>query len=93
MAPGANIGEEYAIFEATHGSAPDLAGKNIANPLALLMSGEMMLRHLGEMEAADRLRIAYEGLLTTGDPAELTQDLGGNNSTTGFAEALIKRLG
>ncbi len=92
VAPGANIGDEFAVFEATHGSAPDLAGKNVANPLALLMSGEMMLRHLGEMDAADRLRTAYEDLLTAGDPAELTQDLGGNNSTTGFAEALIKRL-
>lgn len=93
VAPGANIGDEYAIFEATHGSAPDLAGKNVANPLALLMSGEMMLRHLGEMEAADRLRAAYEGLLSEGNPDELTQDLGGTNTTTGFAEALIKRLG
>lgn len=93
VAPGANIGDEFAIFEATHGSAPDLAGKNVANPLALLMSGEMMLRHLGEMEAADKLRGAYEDLLTTGDPAELTQDLGGHNTTTGFADALIKRLG
>ena len=92
VAPGANIGDEFAVFEATHGSAPDLAGKNVANPLALLMSGEMMLRHLGEMEAADRLRAAYEDLLTTGDPAELTPDLGGTNTTTGFAEALIKRV-
>lgn len=93
VAPGANLGDEYAIFEATHGSAPDLAGKNVANPLALLMSGEMMLRHLGEMEAADQLRTAYEGLLSDSDPAELTHDLGGTNTTTGFAEALIKRLG
>jgi len=93
VAPGANLGDEFAIFEATHGSAPDLAGKNVANPLALLMSGEMMLRHLGEMEAADRLRVAYEGLLSEGDPSELTYDLGGTNSTSGFAEALIKRLG
>lgn len=93
VAPGANIGDEFAIFEATHGSAPDLAGKNVANPLALLMSGEMMLRHLGEMEAADRLRAAYEGLLSEGNPEELTHDLGGKNTTTGFAEALIKRLG
>ena len=93
VAPGANIGDEFAIFEATHGSAPDLAGKNVANPLALLMSGEMMLRHLGEMEAADRLRAAYEGLLREGNPDELTYDLGGKNTTTGFAEALIKRLG
>lgn len=93
VAPGANIGDEYAVFEATHGSAPDLAGKNVANPLALLMSAEMMLRHLGEMEAADRLRTAYEDLLTAGDPAELTHDLGGKNTTTGFADALIRRLG
>ena len=76
-----------------HGSAPPLGGKNVANPLALLMSGEMMLRHLGEMEAADRLRAAYEGLLREGNPDELTYDLGGKNTTTGFAEALIKRLG
>lgn len=92
LAPGANLGDDCKIFEAVHGSAPDLAGKNVANPLALIMSGELMLRYLGELDAADKLRAAYEDLLITGDPAELTRDLGGTNSTTGFAEAIVKRL-
>lgn len=92
LAPGANIGEECKIFEAVHGSAPDLAGKNVANPLALIMSGELMLRYLGEIDSADRLRTAYENLLQTEDKSELTRDLGGSNTTSGFAEAIIRRL-
>jgi isocitrate dehydrogenase (NAD+) len=92
VAPGANIGDDCEIFEATHGSAPDLAGKNLANPLALIMSAEMMLAHLGEMAAADKLRNAYEDVLTLGDKAELTRDLGGTNGTMGFAEAVIRRF-
>lgn len=92
LAPGANIGEECKIFEAVHGSAPDLAGKNVANPLALIMSGELMLRYLGEIDSADRLRTAYESLLQTDDKSELTRDLGGSNTTSGFADAIIRRL-
>lgn len=92
VAPGANIGDTCKIFEAVHGSAPDLAGKNVANPLAVLMSGEKMLRHMGEMNAADRLRAAYEDVLTRGEKHEITRDLGGEASTTGFAEAVIRRL-
>jgi isocitrate dehydrogenase (NAD+) len=92
VAPGANLGDECAVFEAVHGSAPDLAGKNIANPLAVIMSGELMLRHLGENVAADRLRRAYESVLLEGRPEELTYDLGGTGTTQGFAHAVIKRL-
>lgn len=93
LAPGGNIGDECAVFEATHGSAPDLAGKNAANPLALIMSGEMMLRHMGEMHAANRLRSAYEAVLSEGRAEELTLDLGGRASTTDFAAAIVRRLG
>ena len=93
VVPGANIGDECAVFEAVHGSAPDLAGKNSANPLALIMSGVMMLRYLGENDAADKIRNAYDAVLTEGNPEELTQDIGGKASTTGFAKAIVKRLG
>jgi isocitrate dehydrogenase (NAD+) len=92
VAPGANIGDDCKIFEAVHGSAPDLAGKNVANPLALIMSGEKMLRHMGEMAQADRLRAAYEDVLTRSEKHEITRDLGGEASTTDFAKAVIKRL-
>jgi len=92
VVPGANIGDDCAVFEAVHGSAPDIAGKKIANPLALIMSGVMMLRHLGEDAAADRIRDAYNAVLTDHRTDELTGDLGGNASTTGFARAVIKRM-
>src|SRR6185503_18833663 len=74
MAPGANIGEQAAIFEAVHGSAPDIAGKNKANPMALILSGAMMLDHLGEQAAADRVRNAVDDVLREGK--KLTSDLG-----------------
>lgn len=81
---GANIGDKYAIFEAVHGSAPDIAGQNKANPTALMLSSEMMLRHIGEPKAADALRT---GLYQTLDEGKyLTGDLGGSSSTTEFAE-------
>ncbi len=97
VTPGANFGGEHAIFEAVHGSAPDIAGRDVANPLALIMSGVMMLRHLGETRddaacaaAADRIRDAYDACLRAG---ERTQDLGGELGTTEFAEAMAARLG
>jgi isocitrate dehydrogenase (NAD+) len=94
--PGANIGDGRAVFEAVHGSAPDLAGKNAANPLAIMMSAVMMLNYLarnrGDEAAgaiARRIRDAYNACLTVG---ETTRDLGGRLSTTAFADAVIARL-
>jgi isocitrate dehydrogenase (NAD+) len=90
MAPGANIGEQAAVFEAVHGSAPDLAGKNMANPIALILSGAMMLDHLGEHEPADRVRAAVNAVLTEGK--KLTRDLGGAAGTTEIAEAIATHV-
>jgi isocitrate dehydrogenase (NAD+) len=90
MAPGANIGEVEAVFEAVHGSAPDLAGKNKANPMALILSGAMMLDHIGEHDAADRVRGAVHGVLRDGQ--KLTGDLGGTAGTTEIAEAIAARV-
>ena len=90
MAPGANIGETVAVFEAVHGTAPDLAGKNKANPMAMILSGAMMLDHLGEHEAADRVRKAVHAVLREGK--KLTTDLGGAAGTTEVAEAIASRL-
>jgi isocitrate dehydrogenase (NAD+) len=92
VVPGANIGDDCAIFEAVHGSAPDIAGKNIANPLALIMTAVMMLNHLGQTEPADRIKAAYNAVLSGGDPAELTADIGGRASTSDFTAALVRRL-
>jgi isocitrate dehydrogenase (NAD+) len=88
--PGSNIGEEYSVFEAVHGSAPDIAGKGIANPLAVLMSGVMMLNHLGETAIAEKVKTAYNRVLAEGNT--LTKDLGGTATTDGFADAVIKAL-
>src|SRR5206468_6643291 len=74
MAPGANIGESCAVFEAVHGSAPDIAGKNLANPVALIQSAVMMLEHLGELEAASRVHKAVLSVLAEGK--KITRDLG-----------------
>jgi isocitrate dehydrogenase (NAD+) len=90
VVPGANIGEHTAVFEAVHGSAPDIAGKGIANPTALLRSGILMLRYLGEVEAADRTQRALEGVLIEGKVR--TRDLGGASSTNQFADAIIGAL-
>jgi isocitrate dehydrogenase (NAD+) len=92
VVPGANIGEECAIFEAVHGSAPDIAGQGLANPLALIMSGVMMLNHLGETLAADKIKDAYNELLSEGNPEEITVDIGGAAGTEQFTQALIKRI-
>ncbi|HEX8522344.1 MAG TPA: isocitrate/isopropylmalate dehydrogenase family protein [Tepidisphaeraceae bacterium] len=90
VVPGSNIGEEAAVFEAVHGSAPDIAGKGWANPLAIIMSGEMMLHHMGEHAIADKIRAAYDVVL--GEGAVKTKDLGGNASTDQFADAIIAKL-
>lgn len=90
LAPGANIGEQGAVFEAVHGSAPDIAGQGIANPTAILMSGLLMLRHLGEQDAADRAEKAMLAVLAEGKV--LTKDLGGNAKTDEFANAIIEKM-
>ncbi len=91
IAPGANIGEKCAVFEAVHGSAPDIAGKGIANPTALLFSAVMMLRHLGEAEMADQ--IAQAVLRIAADGKCLTMDLGGKATTEEFKASVIKEAG
>ncbi len=90
LAPGANIGESAAIFEAVHGSAPDIAGKGVANPSALLFAAGMMLEHLGEPDAGRRIRQVVEDTLREGKVR--TRDLGGNASTQAFADAVSRRL-
>jgi isocitrate dehydrogenase (NAD+) len=90
MAPGANIGEQAAVFEAVHGSAPDIAGKNMANPIALILSGAMMLDHLGEHHAADLVREGVNTVLRAGK--KLTRDLGGTAGTTEIAEAIASEI-
>lgn len=88
--PGANIGENYAIFEAVHGSAPQIAGKNMANPTALIQSAIMMLRYLGEGGYATKIEKALEEVFLKGE--KLTLDLGGNATTQEFTEEIIKYL-
>jgi isocitrate dehydrogenase (NAD+) len=90
LAPGGNIGKDVAIFEAVHGSAPDIAGLGIANPAALLLGGVMMLRHLGMNDPADRIQRALEVVIRERD--SLTPDLGGQGTTESFADALVRRL-
>lgn len=91
VAAGANIGKDIAIFEAVHGSAPDIAGKNIANPTALVKSGVMMLYHLGETELAQKLERAIDETLRNKD--QCTADLGGKAGTKEFADNIIRNLG
>ena len=90
LAPGANIGLNVAIFEAVHGSAPDIAGKGIANPVALLLGAIQMLEHLGRVDEARRLRAAIVATMQERD--HLTPDLGGTGTTTSFAEAIKSHL-
>jgi isocitrate dehydrogenase (NAD+) len=90
LVPGANIGMHCAIFEAVHGSAPDIAGKDIANPTAVLQSAILMLRHLNEVEAADRIHAALEK--TYKEKRHLTRDVGGTARTSEFADAVIANM-
>jgi isocitrate dehydrogenase (NAD+) len=90
LAPGANIGEQGAVFEAVHGSAPDIAGQGIANPTAILMSGILMLKHIGETDAANRVEKAMMDVFIEG--AVRTKDLGGTAKTDDFASAIIAKL-
>lgn len=87
VVPGANMGEKYAVFEAVHGSAPDIAGKGLANPTALMLSAGMMLNHLGEKAAANRLQAAIEHVYAEGK--HLPPDVGGKAGTAEFTDAVI----
>ncbi len=90
VAPGANIGDNGAVFEPVHGSAPKYAGQNRANPTAMILSGALMLRHLGHPEAAERVEFAVRDVIAEGRDA--TQDLGGSAGTREFADAVVRRL-
>jgi isocitrate dehydrogenase (NAD+) len=90
LVPGANLGERCAIFEAVHGSAPDIAGKGMANPTAVLQSAILMLRHLNEIEAAERIQAAMEK--TYKEKEHLTRDVGGKASTGEFTDAVIANM-
>ncbi len=90
LVPGANLGDHAAVFEAVHGSAPDIAGKNIANPTAVLRSSLLMLRHLGEAEAAWRIRTALEKVYRQRE--KLTRDVGGKAGTSEFADSVIEAM-
>jgi isocitrate dehydrogenase (NAD+) len=89
VVPAANLGAHAAVFEAVHGSAPDIAGKNVANPTALLLSAVLMLRHIGETTRADVIQAAVDEVLGSG---ARTRDLGGSASTTEFADALCRAV-
>src|SRR5713226_9410295 len=91
LVPGANIGEKGAVFEAVHGSAPDIAGKGIANPTALLQSAILMLRHIDERAAAEKIENAMLKVFTEGTVR--TRDIGGTSSTDEFADAIIGKMG
>lgn len=90
LLPSSNLGKEYAMFEAVHGSAPDIAGKNIANPTALLWSACMLLEHLGYTEIASKIRLAVDEVLL--EAQQLTPDLHGTASTTEYCQAIIAKL-
>jgi isocitrate dehydrogenase (NAD+) len=91
LVPGANLGTECAIFEAVHGSAPDIAGKNLANPTALLQSAVLMLHHINEGATAERVQTAIEQVYREGKA--LTKDVGGTSGTREFADAVVKAMG
>ncbi len=90
VVPSANIGDDYAVFEAVHGSAPDIAGKNLANPTALTLSASLMLDHLGQQAEAEAVRAAVQMVYQEG--RHLTCDLGGTTSTNEFTDAVIAAL-
>ncbi|HBT20759.1 MAG TPA: isocitrate dehydrogenase (NAD(+)) [Peptococcaceae bacterium] len=90
VAPGANIGDEYALFEPVHGTAPKYAGKNVANPMAMMLSAVLMLKHINEEEAAAKIINALQEVLKEGKV--LTKDLGGQASTSQFADAVVEKI-
>jgi len=90
LVPGANLGTECAIFEAVHGSAPDIAGKDLANPTALLQSAVLMLHHIRETETAERVQTALEKVYSEGKV--LTRDVGGTSGTAAFGDAVIAAM-
>jgi isocitrate dehydrogenase (NAD+) len=90
VVPGANIGDDHAVFEAVHGSAPDIAGKGVANPTAMILTSAMMLEHLGESEVAQRIEEAVEGVYRDGEP--LTPDMGGSATTMEWADHLSQQV-
>lgn len=90
MAPGANIGENCAIFEAVHGSAPDIAGQNLANPSSVILASIQMLEHLEMQDKAEKIRAALRDVIECGD--RTTRDLGGSHGTTDFTQAILERL-
>jgi isocitrate dehydrogenase (NAD+) len=90
LVPGANLGARYAVFEAVHGSAPDIAGKGIANPIALIRSAALMLDHIGQRQAASRIEAAVRRTLQAG--IRLTRDLGGDGTTATITEQLVRNL-
>ncbi|HSG47769.1 MAG TPA: isocitrate/isopropylmalate family dehydrogenase, partial [Longimicrobiales bacterium] len=90
FAPAGNIGTEAAMFEAVHGSAPDIAGKGVANPTGLLLSACMLLEHIGDMETADRIKAAVDAVVRAGTVR--TADMGGDAGTEAFTRALVKAL-
>jgi isocitrate dehydrogenase (NAD+) len=92
VVPGANIGDNCAVFEPVHGSAPNIARKGLANPLACIMSAVMMLNHLGETEPAARIRNAYNRVLTERKLSVLTPDIGGTGTTQTFTDAIIAAM-
>ena len=91
VVPGANVGDDVAVFEAVHGSAPDIAGKGLANPTAVILSSVEMMKHLGELDAAKRIDAAIHATLA--EPRLRTRDLGGKASTDAFTNSVIERLG
>jgi isocitrate dehydrogenase (NAD+) len=90
MAPGANIGEDCAIFEAVHGSAPDIAGMNLANPTSVILASIQMLEYLEMGDKAEKIRAALKDVIESGD--RTTRDLGGEHGTTDFTQAVLERL-
>jgi len=90
IVPGANMGETHAVFEAVHGSAPDIAGQGKANPTALMLSAVMMLRHMAEVDAARKLENAVESVYREGK--HLTRDVGGDSTTAGFTDAVLRTI-
>jgi isocitrate dehydrogenase (NAD+) len=92
MAPGGNIGNDAAMFEPVHGSAPDIAGKGIANPTAQILAACMLLDHVGQPEVAERIRAALRSCLLECSDADRTRDLGGTATTDAFADAVVRKL-